>query len=135
LAQKRNKLGKVLIILFGPSCHKVGTIYGLVDRAILLSHPNFQEKNLKHVIKVLLENAYPLKLIFNKMNVRIKELIRRGQIKKQEPNSHSDNKKMLGLPYINNILKTIKSSIDNNKYITNYRILNKLMLHKETQGH
>jgi len=27
-------------------CHKIGTI-GLVDRAILLSHPTFQQKNLE----------------------------------------------------------------------------------------
>jgi len=31
------------------------------------------------------------------------------------------------LPYIRNISETIKSSIDSNKYITGYRILNKLM--------
>jgi len=25
-----------------PTCHKVGTIYGLIDRALFLSHPVFQ---------------------------------------------------------------------------------------------
>jgi len=29
-----------------PLCQKIGTIYNLIDRAILLSHPNFQEKKL-----------------------------------------------------------------------------------------
>jgi len=29
-----------------PLCHKIGTIYSLVDRAFLLSHPCFQQKNL-----------------------------------------------------------------------------------------
>jgi len=60
-----------------PLCHKFGTIYGLVDRAILLSSPTFQQKNLEYVTRVLLENAYPIDLIFSKMNCRIKELIRR----------------------------------------------------------
>jgi len=30
-----------------PICHKIGTIYNLVDRAILLSQPMFHQKNLK----------------------------------------------------------------------------------------
>jgi len=46
------------------------TIYGLVDRAILLSHSIFQEKNLEYVINVLIENAYPIDLIFYKINHR-----------------------------------------------------------------
>jgi len=66
-----------------PLCHKVGTIYGLVDRAMLLSHPNFQEKNLKYVIKVLI--GYPLELIFNRINLRIKTLIKRGHTKNLIP--------------------------------------------------
>jgi len=60
-----------------PTCHKVGTIYGLIDRALLLSHPVFQQKNLEYVIKVLLDNAYPLDLIFQKINHRIKDIARR----------------------------------------------------------
>jgi len=51
-----------------PLCHKVSTIYGLVDKAILLSHPNFQGKNLEYVIRVLIDNTYSLKLIFNRIN-------------------------------------------------------------------
>jgi len=43
-----------------PLCHKNGTIFGLVDRAILLSHPIFHQKNLEYVIKVLIDNSYPL---------------------------------------------------------------------------
>jgi len=34
------------------------------------------------VIRVLLENAYPIDLIFSKMDCRIKELIRRISVKK-----------------------------------------------------
>jgi len=59
------------------TCHKVGTVYGLIDRALLLSHPVFQQKNLEYAIKVLLDNAYPLDLIFQKTNHRIKDIIRR----------------------------------------------------------
>jgi len=79
-----------------------------------------------HVIRVLIDNVYSLELIFNRINLKIKELIKRGHTKKQEPNSHSEDKKMLVLPSIRNISETIKSSIDSNKYITGYRISNKL---------
>ncbi|XP_011873294.1 PREDICTED: uncharacterized protein LOC105565056 [Vollenhovia emeryi] len=36
-----------------PLCHKKGTIKCLTDRAILLAHPRFQQKNLKFVVKDL----------------------------------------------------------------------------------
>jgi len=46
---------------------------------------------------------------------------------------------MLVLPYISNISETIKSSIDSNKYLTGYRILNKLTgyikRHKDNNKH
>jgi len=67
-----------------PMCHKVGMIYGLIDRALLLSHPIFQQKNLEYVIKVLLDNAYPLKLIFENINHRIKDMTKKNQPHKRE---------------------------------------------------
>jgi len=51
-----------------PHCYKVGTMYNLVDRAILLSHPNFQQKNFKLCVKLLLKNGYLLNLIFKEIN-------------------------------------------------------------------
>jgi len=56
-------------------CHKIGTIYNLIDRAFLLSHPDFQQKNIELCVKLLLDNGYPLKLIFEKINKRLKKLI------------------------------------------------------------
>jgi len=43
-----------------PLCHKIGTLYNLLDRAILLSHPKFHNKNINLCINILLENGYPL---------------------------------------------------------------------------
>jgi len=51
-----------------PICYKIGTIYNLVDRAILLSHPMFHKKNLKICIEMLRDNDYPLDLIFKEIN-------------------------------------------------------------------
>jgi len=44
----------------------------MVDRALLLSHPRFQCDNLIFIIKVLLNNNYPLKFIFDTINTRLK---------------------------------------------------------------
>lgn len=35
-----------------------------IDRAFLLSHPSFHQENLHLVISILLNNGYPLRLIF-----------------------------------------------------------------------
>jgi len=109
-----------------PLCHKIGTIYGLVDRALLLSHPIFHQKNLDYVIEVLLNNAYPIDLIFDKINTRIKERIRRTMITKKPEIGAEKDRKMLVFPYIKNISETINSAIDKKEYIIGYRILNKL---------
>jgi len=57
-----------------PTCHKIGTIFGLVDRAILLSNSFFYKKNLELVIEISLNNMVPLKMIFDHINKRIKNL-------------------------------------------------------------
>jgi len=54
----------------------------MIDRAMLLSHPIFQQKNLELVINTLLDNGYSIDLIFNKINNRIKELINKFTTKK-----------------------------------------------------
>jgi len=54
-----------------PLCHKIGMIYGMIDRAFFLLHPTFQQKNLEFVINVLLDNGYPLAFIFDKLRKRI----------------------------------------------------------------
>jgi len=125
-----------------PWCHKIGTMYSLIDRAFLLSHPMFHQKNLKLVIELLLDNGYPVELIFEKMNARIKSLINN----KRNPNiggskvseDHSNNKKFIVLPYINGISEPISSTIDKTKYITGYRVLNNLgkfiKVHKDTNN-
>jgi len=119
-------MGRYLSYISGhPLCHKIGTIYGLVDRAILLSHPIFHQKNLEYVIKVLIDNSYPLDLIFKKMALRIKELIRRINSKKLEQRLVQE-RKMIVFPYVKNISGLINSAIDKKDYMIGYRILNKL---------
>jgi len=47
--------------------------HNLIDRAFLLSHPKFHQKNLEFAIELLLDND-PLNLIFKKVNDRLKIL-------------------------------------------------------------
>jgi len=55
------------------------------------------------VIGVLLDNAYFIDLVFNKINTRIKEHIKRTTlIKKSEMKSEKD-RSMLVFPYIKNV--------------------------------
>jgi len=61
-----------------PFSHKIGTIYGLVEHAIKLSHPFFYEKNLKLCIEILLNNGYLLSLIFDKVNTRKKLFVQKS---------------------------------------------------------
>lgn len=46
-------------LLQHPLCQKRGTIVGLIG-AFLLSHPQFHQKNFYFIIKILLDNDYPL---------------------------------------------------------------------------
>jgi len=126
-----------------PLCHKIGMIYGLTDRAFLLSHPSFHQKNIEFVIELLLENGYPLNLMFEKINSRLKTLIynnrnptSRNNLDKNKNSSDDINKKIIVLSYINKISESIATTIDKSKYITGYRILNNLgkfvKVHKDT---
>ncbi|KYM95054.1 hypothetical protein ALC62_14310, partial [Cyphomyrmex costatus] len=77
-----------------PVSQKIGIIYGLVDRTFHLSHPNFQEKNLKFIVKILLENDYPKDFIFQNINARIKKLINKQnlEIETTSNNLHINSK-------------------------------------------
>jgi len=46
----------------------------MVDRACKLLHPRFHQDNLEFIIRVLLDNNYPIDFIFN-VNLRLKYLI------------------------------------------------------------
>ena len=118
--------GRYLSFVFGhPIHHKIDTIYGLIDRAILLSHPSFYQKNLEFIIDILLTNGYPIDLIFNKMRMRLKKLF--FEIKeKKTPASDKTEKKIIVFPYIKNVSETVASAIDKNQFIIGYKCLNRL---------
>jgi len=118
-----------------PRCHKIGTIYNLIDRAVLLSHPKHQQKNLELCIKCLLDNGYPLKIIFEHINRRIKTLftnklssnINNEIIPIKNNESDSENSKhFYVIPYISNISEITASLVDRSVFTVGFRCLNKL---------
>ena len=53
---------------------KKNIIFNLTDRAILLSHAKFHDKNREKIVKLLTDNGYPLEFINKNIDIRIKKL-------------------------------------------------------------
>ncbi|XP_011873332.1 PREDICTED: uncharacterized protein LOC105565077 [Vollenhovia emeryi] len=108
-----------------PMCHKIGMIYSLVDRALTLADPFFHTKNIEYCINVLIENGYPLPLIFKEINRRIRVLHNRKENINTEPDDKPE-RKIIVLPYIQTISSIAKKHIDRSKFMLGYRCVNRL---------
>ena len=84
-----------------PLCHKRGVIYGVVDKIFCLCHPKFQQNNLIDVIKIFLQNGYPLSFIFSTIHNRIKYHI--NKFNNLNKNKDDTEKKFFTIPYVNTI--------------------------------
>jgi len=113
-----------------PQCHKIGTIYNLIDRAILLSHPKYHMKNIESCIGYLLNNGYPLKLIFDQINKRLKTIfvnklpsdINNGIIPVKSTDGNSDKKnQFFVIPYVKNISEITASFFDGSEFKIGFR--------------
>jgi len=65
-------------------------LLGTVDRVFLISHTNFHQKNLEQMVKILLDNDYPLNFIFDIIRKNIKVLINK-KILNQTVNNNNDS--------------------------------------------
>jgi len=108
-----------------PLSQKKGTIMGLMDRAFLLSHPEFHRKNLESVIRILLNNDYPLNLIFNVMSDRLKSLVYGKTLKQKIPQEINETK-WFTVPYVGSFSEKFKKVIAGTKLKLAYQSLNKL---------
>jgi len=118
-----------------PLCHKVGVIYNLIDRAVLLSHPEYHRKNIEICIMLLINNGYPLELIFKQINKRLKMIFvnrLRSDINNETilvNNNDSElerNKRYFVIPYVKSISEITTSMFDKSLVTRGYRGLNKL---------
>jgi len=107
---------------------KRGTIMGLVDRAFLLSHSEFYQKNLEFIIGILLNNDYPLNFIFKIMTDIIKSLINKNLNKVRLSKRLIKQKQLNGSRFYTLVifLKNSKRSLCLQKLKLAYHNLNKL---------
>jgi len=117
-----------------PICQKIGTIFNLIDRAVLLSHPRYHQKNIELCIKLLLNNGYPLDLVFEKINKRIKTIflskvhsdMNNGGSKNNVNTDLETKKHYFVIPYVRGISETVSSMFDKSIFTVGFRGLNKL---------
>jgi len=72
-----------------PFLHKKGTIISLVDRVILLSHPDFDKNNFNFIIDTLMDNGYPLKLILSVIKRRLYRRFQTHNLQKRMDSKNS----------------------------------------------
>jgi hypothetical protein len=72
----------------------------MVDRMILLSHPQFHRKNLSLVVNTLLDNNYPLHFIFAMIRCRLKHLFYKNSAEEEEK---TVLRRFFTVPYINSV--------------------------------
>jgi len=125
-----------------PLQHKIGIIFNLVDRAILLSHPTFHQKNLEIIVKLLLENGYPLEFIFKHIKIRINKLINNKLSSSKDTSNQKKEdipKKFFILPYIKNLSERTASLINKNELTVGFRCIEKMSniikVHKDKTDH
>ncbi|XP_025262217.1 uncharacterized protein LOC112637212 [Camponotus floridanus] len=107
-----------------PLCQKKGTIIGLVDRVSSLSHPTFHYKNLDLVVRILLDNGYPLSLVFQVMNQRLRFLIN-GRVH-NDHSASNDSSTFFTVPYLPGVTEQFRDVTNNLNVKLAYTSLNKL---------
>lgn len=86
-----------------PIIHKKGVILNLVDKILRLSDPVFYQKNFEHLIEVLLNNNYPLELIFTTINQKIKSWIHTDADPSKINNNYEDFSAFFVIPYVSGV--------------------------------
>jgi len=98
-----------------------------MDKAILLSHPKYQEKNLKYIVNTFLNNNYSLQLIFETINSRLKSLFNRQTKKQNSDNINEDCPKgWFLIPFIPNVTEKFRHIGNNLKRKLTFFSLHKL---------
>jgi len=122
-----------------PFTHKKGTMTSLIDRVILLSHPEFHKDNFDFIIRTLLDNGYPLSIIFSNIRRRLqtKFFYRNPATHTQKNNNtHNTTTTYFIIPYIsfiaNKFIQYFKKISFCNLAFTCYKKLNQFIkVHKD----
>ena len=116
-----------------PVCQKRGTIIGLIDKIILLSHPKFHAVNFKSMIKTLLNNNYPLSLIFRTISERLNTLFHRQKNLNTTKNNSEMPPVFFTVPYVSGLSERFRGIIRGLDVKMSFYSLNKLSHFIKTQ--
>jgi len=105
---------------------KRGTIISMVDRAFILSHPKYHQKNFNLIVEILCLNDYPFKFIFDTINTRLKYLI--SEHTHIQSNSKTSNKqnRWFTIPFISALSHKFKNITNDLEVTISYFSMNKL---------
>jgi len=124
LYQKPTCSGRYLHYLSNhPWIHKRGIICGMVDKIINLTHPKFHQENITQLIHTLLDNGYPLNIIFDTIHKIINKHIIQNSTTTSKENT-KDERRFFTIPYIKHFSE--KYSKFRDKFKLAYSINNKL---------
>ena len=106
-----------------------------MNRTFLLS-PKYHRDNFNFIIKIFLNNDYPIKFIFETINLRLRSLLKRKTLK-QTDKTNIDNKTISWfiIPFLPCIYDKFKSIIKNhNVKLSFFSLTNltELLKHKKT---
>ncbi|KYN19120.1 hypothetical protein ALC57_08544 [Trachymyrmex cornetzi] len=108
---------------------KKGIIFNFVDKVFYLSHPEFHKKNLDFIVKLLMDNDYPLDFVLKTMNMRIKKIINNFNVtnnKKSNIDVIKGKIKWFSIPYIEGISNKFKNFINGMVHKVSFFSVNKL---------
>lgn len=107
-----------------------------------MSEPIYYTKNINYSIELLLDNGYPLHLIFKYINLRIKKIFTTKLNKCNGTENFLTNKtqkRYIGLPYMKGFTKILNKTLKQTDYLPGYKCYNKLntfiKLHKDPTEH
>lgn len=99
-----------------------------MDRALLLSHPQFFHENFNLIVNILLDNNYPLKFIFNVINQRMNYYIHKNTKNtiKNNNNKKGNQNRFFALLYVNIVSDKLKFIIKKYEFRATHTINNSL---------
>jgi len=77
----------------------------LIDRVILLSHPEFHKDNFDLIINILMDNGYPLNLIFSTIKRRLHCRFQIHGSHKKTESEFTSHQPFFTIPYVSCIAK------------------------------
>jgi len=117
-----------------PIKQKIGVLYGVIDRVILLSHPIFHKENIIKAMHMLLANDYPMDLIFKIFTRRLHYLFKHKlNFVNDETGPTEINRRegepvpnFITLPFLPGVTESISRSLKKMNFKLSYRNLNSL---------